>query len=129
MQFLHQLLQLIHKGVNILEFTVDGGKTDVCNRIDILQLSHDELANLRGGNLTFLMAEDLLLDIIHQFIDGIRRDRSLVAGKKDALLDLRTIILFTIVIALNNDQWNGFYFLICRKSLPTYVANSSTTNR
>ena len=67
--------QFAHKRVDVLELTVHRRKTDVGNRLEILELIHHKLTDQGTRNLLLLTVKDLRLHFIHKLIDLIDNRR------------------------------------------------------
>ena len=121
-------LQLIHKGVYILELSVYGSKTHICYRIHLFQLVHYKLTDHITGNLFVFSAEDIVLYFIHQSGDLLGADGTFVTCTQYACLHLRPIISLPVVILLDNDQGNGLYLLIGGKSLAALITDTAAAD-
>ena len=58
-----QLGKLTHKGIDVLELSVNRGKTYICHLIDIFEFFHNKIADIFGLDFAIQRVEQLLLDI------------------------------------------------------------------
>ena len=123
-----KLLQLIHEGPDIFKLPVNGGKSDISNRVKRLQFVHDKLADFGTGNFFLFHIEN---DILH-FVDKLRNlgnaDGPLVAGAEYTGLDFGTVISFPDIALLDYNERNGLNLLISRKALPALFTLSATAD-
>ena len=61
--------ELIHKSIDIFEFTVNRCKTNVGYRIQILEVVHDKFPDDHRRNLTFFSVEKRILNIVNDCSD------------------------------------------------------------
>ena len=52
-----------------------------------------------------------------------------MTGTKYTSLDFGTIVLLSVVVLLDDNQWNRLYFLIGSKTFATLVTHTTTANR
>ena len=119
-------LQLIHEGVDILEFAINGSEPDVSHFIQILQLVHHKLTDDAARNLLVLHAENLVLHFIDKIGQLRCTDGALMTGTKNACFNLFPVIGLTIIVLLDDDQRNRLDLLICGKSLSAFITFSSS---
>ena len=123
------LLQLVHEGLDILEFPVDRCEADVSDRIDILDLVHYKLADIGARNFLLFPGKKLRLNFIDQTADLLGRYRTLVAGTQDSGLNLLAVILLPVVVLLDDDQRNRLNLLIRSEPLPALIALAAPPDR
>ena len=126
--FIQNLLQFVHKSVDVLELPVYGSKPYISHRLQLLQLIHNDLADDRAWNLLLLPVEDLCLHRIHQIINLVGRNRTLMAGPQHAGLTLGTVILLPDIILLDNNQRYRLHLLIGGEALAAFIAQPSTAD-
>ena len=124
-----QFLQLIHKCTDILKLPVYRRKTDIGDRIQILQMIHHDLSDLCAGYLLLRRAEDLSLDRIHHTLDLPDRDRPFVAGAEHAVLDLLTVILLSGLILFDHSQRDRLHLFIGGKTFSAGIAHPAAPDR
>lgn len=82
------LLQFIHKGIDIFKFSVYRSKTHIGNCFQVFEFIHHDLSDHRTRNLPFLQIEDLGFHLVHQLVDLLCRYRTFVAGTQYTRLNL-----------------------------------------
>ena len=80
--------QFIHKRVDVLKLAVYRRKTDIRHRVKILELIHDQLPDDAAADLLLTTVQDIRLHLVHQILDAVGVDRSLVACPEHPRLDL-----------------------------------------
>ena len=83
-----QVLQLVHELVHVAEGSIDRREAHVGDRVERVQLAHDRLADHAAGDLALAALLHLALDAVGHRLDGVRRDRSLLARAQQAVHDL-----------------------------------------
>lgn len=84
---LDDLVDLAEPAVDVLELPVNGGKTNVCDVVDILQALHDEVADQCRRDLLFQPVGKLFFDVGDQFVNLLHGDRTLVARLYNAVFE------------------------------------------
>ena len=125
---LQEFSEFIHEGTDILELAVDRRKADVGDRIKAVDALDHQLADFGTGDFLLLAVKDLLLDLIHNALDLVDTDRTLVAGAQDSSLDLLTVIGFAVVVFFDNDHGDRLYFFIGRKPSFAGIAYSASAD-
>src|SRR5262249_37858880 len=77
---LQQILELLHELADVLERPIDGGKAHVGNRVEVVQLAHDRLADHRARHFLLAPLLDRALDPVHRLLDRLDAHRPLLAG-------------------------------------------------
>lgn len=74
------ILNLQQKLVEILEFLIHAGETDISDLVDNPQTLHDGIAQTLRGDFPVEFAEKLFLDLEHELGFDLGGDRSLGTG-------------------------------------------------
>ena len=69
--FIQKLLNLIKECINILKFSVNGGKSYICNLVNAFKLVHRKGAYKLGRDLAVERILNARFDLIHSFFEGI----------------------------------------------------------
>src|SRR5436853_543278 len=83
-----QVLQLTHELVHVAERAVHRGEAHVRDGVERVQLAHHGLADRAAGDLPLAALLELALDLVDQGLDGVDRDRALLAGALEPVHDL-----------------------------------------
>src|SRR3989442_1503959 len=83
-----QVLQLTHELVHVAERAVHRGEAHVGDGVERVQLAHHGLADRAAGDLPLAALLELALDLVDQGLDGVDRDRALLAGALEPVHDL-----------------------------------------
>ena len=74
----------VDKFTGVFEVAVYAGEADVSDLVELLEVFHNGFADVRGGDFTVKVLEDVLLDAVGDFLDTFGRDGALVAGFLEA---------------------------------------------
>ena len=77
-QIAFELLDFLTEGVHVLEATIHGRKAHVADLVELLQLAHDQLADLTRGHLALAAAAQVVDDGAHRGVDVVAGDRTLL---------------------------------------------------
>src|SRR5205823_12466360 len=80
--------QLMHELVDVAERAVHRGEAHVRDGVELVQLAHHGLADRAAGDLPLAALLELALDLVDQGLDGVDRDRALLAGALEPVHDL-----------------------------------------
>ncbi len=103
-----EVLQFVHKLMDIFELAVNGGKTDIGDSIETMQFFHHLLSDLGAFDLPLPPLLEIRFDSVHALLDDIDADRPLFAGLLQAIEDFHPIEGFSATI-LFNDQRKGIF--------------------
>ena len=123
---LEQGIQLVHKGIDILELAVDRCKAHIGHLVDRAQLLHDQLADGLARDLALERTEYALLDIIHDLLELHERNRTLLARLDQTAEQLLPVIGLPRAVALDEHERHTFYGFVCGKTLEVLEAFTPT---
>src|SRR5262249_11848689 len=86
-----QVLELTHELVHVTEGTVHRREAHVRHRIELVEGTHDRLADLPAGDLLLATILQLALDAVGDRLDGVDRHRALLARALQPVHDLGPI--------------------------------------
>ena len=101
---LEKVLQFIHKLPDVLELPIDGGKTDIGHTIQLMELLHHLLANLRTLDLPLPFLLEVEFDAIDDLLDKVNADGSLLAGPSETIKDLEAVERLPPSVLLNDQR-------------------------
>ena len=101
-----ELVELVHKGVDILELTVNGSETHIAYLVDILELVHRKLADLLSGNLTVKARLNLALDFVYDILNLLERNGTLFARPQKTVCQLVSVKALAALVALDDNYVN-----------------------
>lgn len=118
-------LDLLHKGVDVLEFTVNGCKSDVRDYIGLLKSCEHHLADVLGFNF----GNDGILKLgLNGRSNSFRVNGSLLTSALNTENDLMLIKKLTSAIPLHNGNRYGVYYLVGGKALTAASTLAPTLN-
>ena len=126
--FLQQLVQLIHKGTDVLELTVDGGEADIGDLVHILQFFHDQLTDFGRGDLALHLILESLLNVIGDFFQCSHGNRALLTGLQHTAQQLALIKGLTVSVTLDDHQRQTFHGLIGGEALVALQTLTAAAN-
>ena len=126
--FVQQLIQLIHKGADVLELAIDGSEADIGNLIYALQLIHDQLADLSRGNFPFHLVLQCLLDLAGDLLQRSHGNGTLFTGLQHAAQQLALVKGLAAAVTLDDHQRKTFHDLIGGEALVTLQTFAAAAN-
>ena len=123
--FLHKLLELLKKGVNVLELAVDRGKSDVRDLVVLLEFKHYDLAYLLRRDLGLHRVLYLLLDLV-DYLLGV--DRALLTRLHYSAKYLVAVEKLLFTVLFYNELLNRFHSFKGGKPFLTFKAFSSAAD-
>ena len=117
-----QLVELVQKGVDILELAVNGCEAHIADLVDGFQLLHRKLADLHGRDLTVEHTLDFRFDAVDHLLDLLERDGTLFAGSQNTCGELVAVKNLAGLVALDHNDGNGFDHLMRREALAAFQA-------
>ena len=114
--FVLQGFQLFHEGLEILEFSIDRGEAHVCHVVDLLELVHDEYADMLGGDLAVQRILKLSFDVGCNLFHLFRSDGAFIAGFHNAGEKLASVKHLSCVVFFDDDQRERFHDFIGREA-------------
>src|SRR5690625_6094200 len=99
-----QPIELRAKLADILKAAVDGGEAHVGHLVQLMQLVHDQLADLARRQLAVSLAADRLFDLGDRRLDLLGAHGTFLQGTQLARAELRFIILLAAAVALDDPR-------------------------
>src|SRR5215831_6192917 len=100
--FLDEPLHLVHELRDVLELAVDGREAHVGDLVELLEVLHDDLAQLLGGDLLLRAFVELGLDLRHHVVHRLHADGALLARLEDGAAQLLAVERLAAVVALHH---------------------------
>lgn len=126
--FKQKLVQLFHKGVDILKLAVYGRKSHIRDLIDILELFHGQLADCHRGDFAVEGALQMGFDRIHHFLNLFGRDGTLLARAHNTGGELGAVKDLAGFIALYDKDRNGLDNFMSRETLAAFQTLAAAAN-
>ena len=114
-----EFFQFLQERINILETPVNRRKTDISHFIHFPQSCQSQLTNGFRGNFPLHGILQFCFDIGHQLFQLFHRYRTLFTGTQNTPQQIIPVKGYLNSILFNDDDGNGFHYLICSKPLLT----------
>lgn len=120
--------EFVHKGVDVFEFPVYGGKTDVGNGIQAFESVHYQFTYDLAGDFFFFLVKDLCLHFVYQACDLVGADGSFVAGAEYTGFYFGSVVGFPVVVFFDDYEGNGFYFFVGGEAFAAFITYAASSD-
>src|SRR5262245_43966390 len=100
--FLDQSLHLVHELRDVLELPIDRGEADVGHLVELLQMLHDQIAQLEGRDLLLRPLVQPRLDVGDDVVHGLHAYGSLLTRLQNGAAELLAVEGLAPPIALDD---------------------------
>ena len=112
-----ELGKLTHKGVDILELSVYGCKTNVSNLVDLLELVHNELADFGGADFGLKRVVEGCFNFTYCRFYITHCNGTLFASANHTVYKLGAVKYLAGFILFDYNDWENFESLVGCESL------------
>src|SRR5690606_20573192 len=125
---LHLVQQAFELG-DALEATVHGNEAHVGDLVDLVEVMHDPLADLRGEDFAVAAGRGPLLDRLHDLLEAVALDRALAARGFEAPHHLLAIERVFARVALDHERELFVDPLARREPVTATIARPAAADR
>ena len=119
---IQQLIQLIHKRIDILELPVHRREADVGHLVQVPEALHDQLPDAGGADLPPQLVLELLLDLVGGPLQQGEGDRPLLAGLEHAAQELAPVKGLPGAALLDDHQGEHLHGLVGGEAILAFQA-------
>ena len=125
---MNDLVKLVHEGVDVLELSVNRGKSDISNLVDALLFFHGIGADHVGRDLAVKGVLQQILDLVNDLLKSINGDRTLFTGSHHTVEELVSVKRLARLVLLDDYHRNALDDLVGCESFAAIETFSSATD-
>src|SRR5437879_8972206 len=107
-------LHLFDELADVLELAIDRGESDIGDRVEALEMVHDDPSELLAADLLLGPLVELSLDLDDDVVDGLNSDRPLLARLQDGATELLAVERLAAPVPLDHVRQHVLDVLVGR---------------